>query len=90
MTHQPPEHRSTHYLEPFGLAHSRSNWLGIAAAVKLIAVAAVFGLLWLLQLRFEIGALALILLHVALVGALLVLGVRSHILRRRRQQGREP
>ncbi len=91
MADQPPERCSTHNMRthPAGPAHGRTKWLAIVVAVKLIAVAAVVGLFWLLQVRFAIGASAMILLHVAFVGALLALGMRSHLLRRRRNRDRE-
>lgn len=68
-----------------GSAHGRTKGLTAALIVKVLAIVAVVALVWLLELQFEIGATALVILHVALAGVLMVIGVRSGILRRRRR-----
>ena len=87
MTDQRPEHGSGHRprLHRIGSAHDRSRGLKIALLVKLLVVAAVVALFWLLELQVEIGATAMVLLHVALAGGLLIFAVQSGLLGGRRK-----
>ena len=64
-------------------AHGRTRGLRLVLLIKLLVLAAIVASFWLLELQFEIGATALILLHLAVGGALLVLAWRSGILGKR-------
>ena len=68
-----------------GFAHGRAEGLAAAVIIKLLVLAAAVALIWVLQIEFDIGADALILLHLALAGALVALAVRSGMLGRRRK-----
>ena len=68
-----------------GFAHGWTKGLAAAVVIKLLVLAAAVSLIWFLQIEFEIGAGALISLHLALAGALIVLAVRSGMLGRRRK-----
>lgn len=74
------EHGSSHgpRMHSIGSGHGRSRVLRIVLMAKLLAIAAAILLFWVLQLEFEIGVTALVLLHLALAG-IIVLAWRAGV-----------
>lgn len=71
-----PDQRSGHdskhkpRMHALGTAHHRTKGLTIVLLIKLLAIVAISALLWALQVKLEIGATAMVLLHLAPAAAL--------------------
>lgn len=70
-------------MHALGTAHHRTKGLTIVLLIKLLAIVAISALLWALQVKLEIGATAMVLLHLAPAAALVVVVLRSVMLRGR-------
>lgn len=57
-------------MHALGTAHDRTKGLTIVLLIKLLAIVAISALLWALQVKLEIGATAMVLLHLAPAAAL--------------------
>jgi type IV secretory pathway TrbD component len=67
-----------------GTAHRRIKGLGLVIFAKLIAVALVLVLFRVLQVEFGVGIAVLALAHFAVLGGLIIYGLRAGVLRRPR------